>query len=238
MKFLRMKPGHGEIVLAEGDVEIPEQERELIEAFRRELDAGMWAAVPKEANGGRREAELVKTFAEVPRDARARDLLPARRRRRAGSRAVGRDAGRACNRGARARRARVRAEQGQADGDAGARRGFLRSVTLVDGAKAAAGYDYDPGRERRAEQRAGALLRSCVNDEEWAMYRDLGFLRVWGQAGGRYAYLIYPHKPLVAYVPRRARCSTSTASRFPTTRARTAARGCRTPMTCSPSGWR
>ena len=38
-----MKPGHGEMVLAEGDVEVPEQERELIEAFRRELDAGMWA---------------------------------------------------------------------------------------------------------------------------------------------------------------------------------------------------
>ena len=39
---------------------------------------------------------------------------------------------------------------------------------------------YDPGRERRAEQRARELLRSCVNDEEWAMYRDLGFIRVWG----------------------------------------------------------
>ena len=47
------------------------------------------------------------------------------------------------------------------------------------------GTDMDPGRERRAEQRARALLRSCVNDEEWAMYRDLGFIRVWGsQAGG------------------------------------------------------
>ena len=71
---------------------------------------------------------------------------------------------------------------------------------------------YDPGRERRAEQRARELLRSCVNDEEWGMYRDLGFLRVWGgQAGGPeagqdfggvpYAYLIYPHKPIVAYLP-------------------------------------
>ncbi|HXS44691.1 MAG TPA: hypothetical protein VN751_08690, partial [Solirubrobacteraceae bacterium] len=29
---------------------------------------------------------------------------------------------------------------------------------------------YDPGRERRAEQRARQLLHSCVNDEEWAMY--------------------------------------------------------------------
>jgi hypothetical protein len=69
---------------------------------------------------------------------------------------------------------------------------------------------YDPGRERRAEQRARELLRSCVNDEEWAMYRDLGFIRVWGtqaesvhdRAGGAapYAYLIYPHRPVVAYL--------------------------------------
>ncbi|MDQ6817422.1 MAG: hypothetical protein M3018_08460 [Actinomycetota bacterium] len=69
---------------------------------------------------------------------------------------------------------------------------------------------YDPGRERRAEQRARALLRSCVNDEEWAMYRDLGFIRVWGAqadgpgppgSGAPYAYLIYPHKPILAYLP-------------------------------------
>jgi hypothetical protein len=65
---------------------------------------------------------------------------------------------------------------------------------------------YDPGRERRAELRARALLRSCVEEQDWAMYRDLGFMRVWGapaeQGGGpSYAYLIYPHKPIVAYVP-------------------------------------
>ena len=48
-------------------------------------------------------------------------------------------------------------------------------------ARARADVDgYDPGRERRAEQRARELLRSCVNDEEWEMYRDLGFIRVWG----------------------------------------------------------
>jgi hypothetical protein len=77
--------------------------------------------------------------------------------------------------------------------------------------------DYDPGRERRAEQRARELLRSCVNDEEWGMYRDLGFIRVWGamaqapkrpgapsydpRTGAPYAYLVYPHKPIVAYLP-------------------------------------
>ena len=95
---------------------------------------------------------------------------------------------------------------------------------------------YDPGRERRAEQRARALLRTCIEDEDWAMYRDLGFLRVWGgagaeprldgpvgadardstgappgqtappgadteEAGAPYAYLIYPHRPIVAYLP-------------------------------------
>jgi hypothetical protein len=66
---------------------------------------------------------------------------------------------------------------------------------------------YDPGRERRAEQRARELLRSCVERRDWEMYRDLGFLRVWGGVGehGRgadapYAYLIYPHKPIVAYM--------------------------------------
>jgi hypothetical protein len=75
------------------------------------------------------------------------------------------------------------------------------------------GSAYDPGRERRAEQRARELLRSCVEEHEWAMYRDLGFLHVEGTlteqirggegagAGSRYAYLIYPHKPIVAYVP-------------------------------------
>jgi hypothetical protein len=75
--------------------------------------------------------------------------------------------------------------------------------------------DFDPGRERRAEARARQLLHSCVNDEEWAMYRDLGFIRVWGACsagpaqggspatrdGAPYAYLIYPHRPLIAYLP-------------------------------------
>jgi hypothetical protein len=65
------------------------------------------------------------------------------------------------------------------------------------------GFDHDPGRERRAEQKARALLKSCVNDEEWAMYRDLGLIRVWGSGrdGAEYAYLVYPHKPIIAYLP-------------------------------------
>jgi hypothetical protein len=85
---------------------------------------------------------------------------------------------------------------------------------------------YDPGRERRAEQRARELLRSCVNEEEWAMYRDLGFIRVWGGlaegplrdrdgGGALYAYLIYPHKPIVAYLPQTRRLLSEYCVTFP-----------------------
>jgi hypothetical protein len=102
----------------------------------------------------------------------------------------------------------------------------------------AARFD-DPGRDRRAEQRARELLRSCVNEEEWAMYRDLGFIRVYGTLpGGRvrisglnrereteeletprtepaYAYLIYPHKPIVAYVSESRRLLSEYCVEFP-----------------------
>jgi hypothetical protein len=70
MKFLRLMPGKGEIVLAEGDPELSEDEERLVEEFRRQLEAGMWAAVPVSERGtGRREAIMVKDFVEVPRDA-------------------------------------------------------------------------------------------------------------------------------------------------------------------------
>jgi hypothetical protein len=61
-----MRPGHGEQLIAEGDVEIAEDEERLIEEFRRQLEQGMWAAVPVETETGRREAELVRAFEEIP----------------------------------------------------------------------------------------------------------------------------------------------------------------------------
>jgi len=69
MRLLRMKPGRGDVLLAEGDPEVSEDEQRLIEEFRRQLDQGMWAAVPTAIAGGRREAVMVRDFAEVPRDA-------------------------------------------------------------------------------------------------------------------------------------------------------------------------
>jgi molybdopterin converting factor small subunit len=64
-----MKPGHGEVLIADGDVDLAEDERRLIEEFRRQLDAGQWAAVPVSGPDGRKQARMVKDFEEVPRDA-------------------------------------------------------------------------------------------------------------------------------------------------------------------------
>lgn len=69
VKLLRMKPGHGEVLLAEGDVDVPEQQQALVAEFRRQLEQGMWAAVPLVACGGRRAARMVRAFDDVPRDA-------------------------------------------------------------------------------------------------------------------------------------------------------------------------
>jgi hypothetical protein len=79
---------------------------------------------------------------------------------------------------------------------------------------------FDPGRELRAEQKARELLRSCVNDEEWAMYRELGFIRVWGSreqptGGAEYAYLVYPHRPIVAYLAQTGRLLSEYCVNFP-----------------------
>jgi hypothetical protein len=97
----------------------------------------------------------------------------------------------------------------------------------IQARKAGVAAPYDPGRERRAEQRARELLKSCVNDEEWGMYRDLGFIRVWGGQTGLpadtsrdlqgvpYAYLVYPHKPIVAYLPQTGQLLNEYCVEFP-----------------------
>lgn len=62
-----MKPGFGEVLLAEGDPELREDEQRLILEFRKQLDEGMWAAVPTTREGsGRREAQMVSDYAEIP----------------------------------------------------------------------------------------------------------------------------------------------------------------------------
>jgi hypothetical protein len=59
-----MRPGHGEVVIAEGDVESAQDRERLVEEFRRQLDQGLWAAVP---NGhGQGNARMVSSFEEIP----------------------------------------------------------------------------------------------------------------------------------------------------------------------------
>ena len=64
-----MKAGHGEVLIAEGDVDVAEDEELLVAEFRRQIDAGMWAAVPVESGDGRRQAIMASDFGDVPRDA-------------------------------------------------------------------------------------------------------------------------------------------------------------------------
>jgi hypothetical protein len=64
-----MKAGHGEVLIAEGDVEVAADEARLISGFRAQIDAGLWAAVPTTSSAGRRSAQMVRSFEDVPRDA-------------------------------------------------------------------------------------------------------------------------------------------------------------------------
>ena len=170
MKFLRMRPGFGEQLIAEGDVEVAEEEQALIEEFRRQLDDG-------HVGGGA--------------DARART---AGARRRWCGRSTTSRATPTGSSSSRARRAARRAVIVALSATAIVVLALLWEVSMPwferrlearrarreRRARGRSGAAYDPGRERRAEQRARELLKSCVNEEEWAMYRDLGFLRVWG----------------------------------------------------------
>ncbi|MEZ5075774.1 MAG: hypothetical protein R2691_13255 [Solirubrobacterales bacterium] len=75
MKLVRMRPGHGDQLLAEGDPDLDADEARLVEAFRRQLELGMWAAVPTREDE-RREAMLVRDFDEVPREAERVIFIP------------------------------------------------------------------------------------------------------------------------------------------------------------------
>jgi len=57
---------------------VREDEQALIEEFRRQLDDGMWAAVPTErpGSGGRREAQMVRDYADIPPEAQRVIFFP------------------------------------------------------------------------------------------------------------------------------------------------------------------
>ena len=122
---------------------------------------------------------MVRDFAEVPRDAERVIFFPPRRGRR---RRRDRDRARRACRGA--------------FGPAPAR---LRAAAAAPRSAPA----YDPGRERRAERKARELLRSVVGARG---VRDVpsssassACSAARGDGEGGYGYLIYPHRPIVAY---------------------------------------
>lgn len=65
-----MRPGYGEVMIAEGDVDTAADRERLVEEFRRQLDQGLWAAVPL---GGEKDGadegrtRMVTSFDEIPR---------------------------------------------------------------------------------------------------------------------------------------------------------------------------
>jgi hypothetical protein len=65
-----------------------------------------------------------------------------------------------------------------------------------------------------AEVRARELLRSVAGDEAAEMYEELGFLRVEDE-DGEYGYMIYPHRPIVAYDARSGNLLSEYCVRFP-----------------------
>jgi hypothetical protein len=62
-----MMPGYGETLIAEGDPLQAEERELLLREFRRQLDEGMWAAVPTHApRSGRRQAVMIHDYDEIP----------------------------------------------------------------------------------------------------------------------------------------------------------------------------
>ena len=56
--------------MTEGDPAVREDEERLVEEFLRQLDEGMWAAVPETApENGRRQARMVKAYSDIPAEA-------------------------------------------------------------------------------------------------------------------------------------------------------------------------
>ena len=172
---------------------------------------------PTSSADGSRQAEMVRAFDEIPRDTGSRHLLPARRRRgalRAATRVTAALLATAIvvlallwevampwiDRRLDARRARK------------ARRARACAARTTPGASG-------------APSSAPASSSSCVNDEEWGCTATSGSCacgaasrRPRGRLGARrrdYAYLVYPHKPILAYLPQTGQLLNEYCVEFP-----------------------
>jgi hypothetical protein len=71
----------------------------------------------------------------------------------------------------------------------------------------------DRARDARAEGRARTLLGSVAGSEVLASYEELGVVAVNGR--GEYGYLLYPHRPIVAFDSRTRELLSELCVRFP-----------------------
>ena len=71
----------------------------------------------------------------------------------------------------------------------------------------------EPAPDARPEQRARRLLASVAGHDALVMYEELGFIAVDG--GDGYGYLIYPHRPIVAFDASSRELLTEYCVRFP-----------------------
>ena len=182
MKLVRMKPGHGDVLLAEGDPEVAEDEERLIEEFRRQLDLGMWAAVPT-ADGAAARGDHGARLRRDPRGHRAGRVLPAGRRRLTlvlatslivlGALAVVGFGPALAERWRRRRPAEPR----------------TRRRRLRPGSRA----------PRRARARASSCARSSRRRSTRCTRSSASSRSAGGNGEQGYGYLLYPHRPIVAY---------------------------------------
>ena len=217
VRLLRMKPGHGEVLVAEGDVEVAEEERELIEAFRAQLE--LRGCGPR-CRCWHRTVAVRQRWSEIGRCTarrRPRDLFPARGRgllRRQtvlpGSGCAGWSA--ACSgldvvapRSAPCASARLR----RADGAPARRRTSRATTPGGNGARSSAPANCCARASTRTTGRCTAISGSCASGA-----RAAAAAQTIARAPS-YAYLIYPHKPIVAYVPQSSRLLSEYCVEFP-----------------------
>ena len=239
-----MKPGHGEVSSPRATSRSPRTRSALVEAFRRQLDAGhvgRGARRPAPAAGARRRWS--RRFDEVPRDAERVIFFP---RAAGGALSGDRDAMLLALSATAivivallwevAAPAVARARSSAA---ARAARRVPTTPATTPAASAAPSSAPASCCARASTTRSGRCTATSASSACGAAQAERPGGRAATRAARRTPTSIYPHKPIVAYLPQTARAAERVLRRRSRTRrARTAARGCPTPTTCWPSGWR
>ena len=240
-----MKPGHGEVLLAEGDVEVAEEEERLVQEFRRQLDAGDVGRRPRARPPGaaRRGWSRPSTRSRATPTASSSSRAPP-----AAPEAGARRDGRCCSPSA----PRIVIVALLWELVLAVAQGGLRAPPGPPRARPRPTLRPRPRAPRRAARPRSCCARASTTRSGrcTATSASSGSGAGWpaGRGAGAAARTRAPAPRTPTSSTRTSRssptcrrpasCSASTASSSPTRRGPTAARGCPTPTTCWPSGWR